>query len=77
MTTWPEPTATDNSGEIPTVTRSHVPGDRFPVGATEITYEFRDRSGNTATCIFTITIGNPIVFEFKCMTHMGSRLGVA
>ncbi len=62
--TWVEPTATDNSGIIPTVTQSHHPGDRFPVGITQVTYVFTDAAGNQATCMFTVTIGN---FELPCM----------
>ena len=58
VTTWTEPTATDNSGQIPIVFRSHDPGDLFPVGTTQITYRFTDQAGNMATCIFAITIGN-------------------
>ena len=56
--TWIEPTATDNSGETPTVTQSHQPGDSFPLGTTQVSYRFTDMSGNEATCSFTITNGN-------------------
>ncbi|XP_072051832.1 uncharacterized protein [Amphiura filiformis] len=56
VVTWTEPTATDNSGVTPTVTRSHVPGDSFPVGSTEVTYTFRDAEGNEAFCRFMITV---------------------
>ena len=58
MVTWLEPTATDNSGMTPTVTRSHQPGDSFPVGATYVTYVFRDAAGNGDFCHFMITGNN-------------------
>ena len=54
IATWIEPTATDNSGSQPIVTKSHEPGSNFPVGATQVTYIFRDGSGNEATCSFAI-----------------------
>ncbi|XP_072014222.1 hyalin-like [Amphiura filiformis] len=54
--TWMEPTATDNSGMIPTVTKSHQPGDSFPIGITQVSYTFTDLVGNQATCIFVVTV---------------------
>ena len=55
--TWTEPTATDNSGLVPTVTGSHQPGDNFPVGTTQVTYTVSDMAGNQAQCSFSVTIG--------------------
>ena len=57
--TWIEPTATDNSGMIPTLTQSHQPGDIFFVGVTLINYTFTDIAGNQALCLFTVTVGKP------------------
>ena len=54
---WTEPTATDNSGMVPTVTQSHQPGDSFNVGTTTVTYTFTDLAGNQAQCSFTIIVG--------------------
>ena len=51
-----EATATDNSGSVSLVTRSHRPNDRFPVGQTTVMYTFEDPSGNRGSCSFTITI---------------------
>ena len=53
--TWIEPTAFDNSGRQPTISRSHQPGQNFPVGISQVTYTFTDSSGNEAQCSFTIT----------------------
>ncbi|XP_071824325.1 uncharacterized protein [Apostichopus japonicus] len=53
---WTEPTATDNSGVVSLQSRSHAPGDLFSPGTTQVTYIFVDPSGNTAFCIFTVTV---------------------
>ena len=58
VVTWSEPTVTDNSGVIPAITRSHMPGESFPLGTTVVLYSYTDMTGNVATCSFTITIGN-------------------
>ena len=55
--TWTEPTATDNSGMVPTVTQTHRLGDSFNVGTTTVTYTFTDITGNQAQCSFTVTVG--------------------
>ena len=53
--TWTVPTATDNSGNAPTVTASHTPG-QFPIGTYTVVYTAKDNADNTATLSFTITI---------------------
>ncbi|XP_072018428.1 uncharacterized protein [Amphiura filiformis] len=53
---WEEPTATDNSGIVSLSSRSRQPGSFFNVGNTDVTYEFVDGSGNSATCTFTINV---------------------
>ncbi|XP_071824324.1 uncharacterized protein [Apostichopus japonicus] len=53
---WTEPTATDNSGVVSLQSRSHAPGDFFSPGTTQVTYIFVDPSGQTAFCIFTVTV---------------------
>lgn len=55
--TWPEPTATDDSGSV-ALTASHAPGDVFPIGLTTVVYTFSDASGNSATCSFNVTISS-------------------
>ncbi|XP_072016323.1 uncharacterized protein [Amphiura filiformis] len=54
--TWNEPSATDNSGTATISSRSHAPGAFFNTGSTQVTYVFADPSGNSADCIFRITI---------------------
>ncbi|XP_063960800.1 mucin-17-like [Lytechinus pictus] len=53
---YSEPTATDNSGTAILDSRTHQPGDFFPVGQTIVTYTFRDPSGNPATGTFTVNV---------------------
>ena len=52
---WTEPTASDNSGNIPIRLKSHSPGGPFPIGVTQVGYIFLDMAGNEASCSFTIT----------------------
>lgn len=54
---WTEPTATDDSGEVPSVTSTHISGQSsFPVGTTLVRYTFRDQSGNSAICSFNVIV---------------------
>lgn len=54
--TFNNPDATDNSGSVTLVTQSHQTGSFFQVGSTTVEFEYRDPSGNTASCTFIITI---------------------
>lgn len=54
VATWPPPTATDNCGVV--LTSTHLPGDVFPLGKTDVTYTATDASGNTTTCTFKILV---------------------
>ncbi|XP_071814131.1 uncharacterized protein [Apostichopus japonicus] len=52
---WEEPTATDNDGEPPVVSRSLVPGTAIGFGVPQyVHYNFTDTSGNIAFCWFRI-----------------------
>lgn len=53
---WVPPTATDISEVASLVAQSHSPGDEFPIESTTVTYLFGDESGNTALCVFVITV---------------------
>ncbi|MFT6353528.1 MAG: gliding motility-associated-like protein [Cryomorphaceae bacterium] len=54
---FPDATATDNCG-IATVTQIEGPlsGTEFPLGATTVTFEAIDNSGNSIACSFTVTV---------------------
>ena len=56
---WIVPTATDNSGNIPTVTvtpTNYVPPMQLNIGTYTVMYTATDVASNTATLSFTITI---------------------
>ncbi len=62
---WDVPTATDNCGFVD-VTQSHSPGVILSVGTTTVTYTATDGDGNTAECIFDITIQDMVAPELSC-----------
>ncbi|XP_038067480.1 mucin-19-like isoform X4 [Patiria miniata] len=55
---WTEPTATDNNGVVRRSWRSHAPNTAFPVGTTQVTYQWIDPSNanSQAQCMFTVTV---------------------
>ena len=53
---WREPEYFPTCHGAITTTRTHAPGDLFPIGLTTVTYTFTDVSGNTNSCTFFITI---------------------
>ncbi|XP_072046098.1 hyalin-like [Amphiura filiformis] len=53
---WYEPTADDNSGDVTLSKSTHKSGELFEIGSTSVSYTFMDRSNNTATCDFLVTI---------------------
>ena len=54
VVSWTEPTAADfcTYGW----SKTHAPGETFPLGPTLVTYTATDASGNTSTCSFTVTV---------------------
>ncbi|XP_038055943.1 mucin-17-like [Patiria miniata] len=52
---WTPPTASDNDPQLQTVNNFDPPTD-FPEGVTVVNYTAVDRAGNTASCIFTVTV---------------------
>ena len=52
---WTPPTASDDSGVV-TLTASHNPGERFPIGSTEVTYTAIDPYSNVDMTSFIVTI---------------------
>ena len=55
IVSWPEPTASDNSGYV-TLSSSHEPGDSFSIGDTTVTYTAVDPYSNKAIKSFTVTV---------------------
>jgi gliding motility-associated-like protein len=58
--TWKEPSAIVQCGDT-TKTRSHKPGDKFPVGTTTVEYIFADETGRSTTCSFDVIVLEPNV----------------
>ncbi|XP_063951080.1 mucin-17-like isoform X2 [Lytechinus pictus] len=56
VVSWPIVFASDNSGQVEVLRRSHNNGDIFPLGTAAVTIEFSDPSGNTALCSFSVTV---------------------
>ena len=56
VVTWPQPIATDNSGESVSVMSSHQSGDLFSLGLTTVTFEASDSSGNTRRCTTDVDV---------------------
>lgn len=61
---WELPIFADNSGGFTLEEPNRKPGSRFGLGTHRITYTARDRSGNSATCVFHIN-----VWRSKCPFH--------
>ena len=53
--TWPQPTVTDNSGTVNSIT-NRQPGSQFPPGTSPVTYTFTDPSGNIVTRTFNVNV---------------------
>ena len=56
---WRWPMARDNSAYPPLITsfpRDIISPYEFPIGRTRIVYTATDRSGNSQSCVFTVTI---------------------
>ncbi len=53
---WEEPLYRDNSGMIGIVNSTHTSPSIFGIGIHQVIYTSSDPSGNTASCIITITV---------------------
>jgi len=53
---WIEPTASDAGSGVASLTSSHIPGDRFPIGTTPVTYTATDEAGHSISCTFEVTV---------------------
>ena len=55
---WTAPTASDNSGEMPTLnqTMGEASESDFSIGSHKIEYTAEDSAGNTATCCFYVFV---------------------
>ncbi|MCY1043456.1 HYR domain-containing protein [Corallococcus sp. bb12-1] len=53
---WPEATASDNVSAQTTTTRTHSPGDLFPLGITRVQLTRTDEAGNSRTCEIQVKV---------------------
>ncbi|XP_072045208.1 hyalin-like [Amphiura filiformis] len=51
---WTEPSATDESGNVTLLVKTHSSGELFGAGESTVTYLFTDPSNNIAACTFQI-----------------------
>ena len=63
--TWREPEFSDNV-KVERVTSTRKPGDSFSLGSTNVKYDAFDKSGNTASCTFTVSLKGDYV-DFVCI----------
>ena len=55
VVSWVAPTSSDNC-EVAEMTSTHLPGDSFAVGTTEVTYTSTDIHGNELSASFLVTV---------------------
>ena len=71
---WTEPTATDNSGQVPGLSKSHNPPASFPANSiTRVSYIFYDISGNFDSCAFTVQVTMPGLFNARNLLEEGGN----
>lgn len=71
--------ARDNSGYPPLITsfpKDTISPYEFPIGKTRIIYTATDRSGNSQSCVFTVTIVGKDSYYSKSNWHNRARFRV-
>ncbi len=69
--TYTAPVGTDNCSGVTTArTAGLASGATFPVGMNTVTYTATDAAGNTASCSFTITVGDNIPPAISCPANI-------
>ena len=73
---WTELTCSDLSGTAEVISRSHTPNSFFTLGTTDVTYICTDASGNTESCVFTVTViaGKDLGNMFGCWNFLHEYL---
>ncbi|XP_044165691.1 low-density lipoprotein receptor-related protein 4-like isoform X3 [Acropora millepora] len=72
LVNWTNPVATDNSGLTPKVTSNFQSPQTFSQGNHVITYTAEDKSGNKATCTFTVKV--IVIYCASLMVKAGGPL---
>ena len=55
--TWPDPDVNDNIDIMPAVSCDHSTNFTFQAGETTVSCAATDDAGNSATCMFNVTVG--------------------
>ena len=64
---WDPPIATDACGASNLmITQTHMSGDTFNIGSTQVTYTVEDQTGNTGTCTFLVIVTDNMAPEVFC-----------
>ena len=53
---WDEPSATDASGDVTVLLKTHLSGDKFGIGSNTVFYIFADQAKNMAFCSFSVQV---------------------
>ena len=60
VVTYDPPLATDNCSDVTIdMIEGIETGKSFPLGTTKVTFQATDKSGNTSSCSFTVTVNEP------------------
>ena len=62
---WTPPTLIDCDG-TGTESSTHMPGDFFDVGTTQVTYSASNGNGETSTCVFDVTVNDTLAPSVEC-----------
>ena len=76
MVSWTDPSATDNTGDAPTIVCTPQSGSVFMIGTQDVTCTATDAAGNRATpdCTFTVTVtGLNLIHYFVSVTEIWLR----
>ncbi|HYO70262.1 MAG TPA: HYR domain-containing protein, partial [Archangium sp.] len=68
--TWPLAEASDGEVSRPTLTYSHVNGDRFPLGNTLVTATATDGANNTSSCTFQVSVRDTQAPSLRCPANL-------
>ncbi|WP_257461379.1 HYR domain-containing protein [Archangium lipolyticum] len=68
------PAPRDTVTRSPTVSSSHAPGSRFPLGTTEVVVSASDEAGNSASCAFTVTVQDTTAPTLSCPADLAVRM---
>jgi MYXO-CTERM domain-containing protein len=60
------PAPFDEVTRAPTISASHAPGSRFPLGTTEVTLTATDAANNAASCSFSVTVRDTTAPALAC-----------